>query len=34
MPVRRPFGGRWFDDHTIPRAMIDDLLATPAAAGR
>ena len=30
MPVRRPFGGRWFDDHTIPRAMIDDLLATPA----
>jgi clorobiocin biosynthesis protein CloN6 len=32
MPVRRPFGGRWFDDHTIPRAMTDDLLATPAAA--
>jgi clorobiocin/coumermycin A biosynthesis protein CloN6/CouN6 len=32
MPVRRPFGGRWFDDHTIPRAMIDDLLATPAPA--
>ena len=26
MPVRRPFGGRWFDDHTIPRAMIDGLL--------
>src|ERR1700722_12524283 len=31
MPVRRPFGGRWFDDHTIPQAMIGDLLATPAA---
>ena len=27
MPVRRPFGGRWFDDVTVPRAMIDDLLA-------
>ena len=34
MPVRRPFGGRWFDDHTIPQAMIDDLAATPATAGR
>jgi clorobiocin/coumermycin A biosynthesis protein CloN6/CouN6 len=29
MPVRRPFGGRWFDDVTIPREMIDDLLAAP-----
>jgi clorobiocin biosynthesis protein CloN6 len=29
MPVRRPFGGRWFDDVTVPRQMIDDLLATP-----
>ncbi|HEY6495109.1 MAG TPA: cobalamin-dependent protein [Trebonia sp.] len=29
MPVRRPFGGRWFDDHTIPRQMIDELLTTP-----
>jgi clorobiocin/coumermycin A biosynthesis protein CloN6/CouN6 len=27
MPVRRPFGGRWFDDSTVPRQMIDDLLA-------
>jgi clorobiocin/coumermycin A biosynthesis protein CloN6/CouN6 len=25
MPVRRPFGGRWFDDHTIPPQMIADL---------
>jgi clorobiocin biosynthesis protein CloN6 len=31
MPVRRPFGGRWFDDVTVPREMIDDLLATPVA---
>lgn len=29
MPVRRPFGGRWFDDVTVPREMIDDLLAVP-----
>ena len=29
LPVRRPFGGRWFDDVTVPRAMIDDLLAAP-----
>jgi clorobiocin biosynthesis protein CloN6 len=32
MPVRRPFGGRWFDDVTVPREMIDDLLAVPAGA--
>ena len=32
MPVRRPFGGRWFDDHTIPPQMIADLLTTPATA--
>jgi len=32
MPVRRPFGGRWFDDHTIPPQMISELLATPTAA--
>lgn len=31
MPVRRPFGGRWFDDHTVPRQMIDDLLAAPVS---
>lgn len=30
MPVRRPFGGRWFDDSTVPRQMIDDLLAAPS----
>ena len=27
MPVKRPFGGRWFDDHTVPKQMIDELLA-------
>jgi clorobiocin biosynthesis protein CloN6 len=32
MPVRRPFGGRWFDDVTVPREMIDDLLGVPAGA--
>ncbi len=34
MPVRRPFGGRWFDDHTIPQEMINDLVATRAGAAR
>src|SRR6202012_4545662 len=30
IPVHRPFGGRWFDDHTVPKEMIEDLLAVPA----
>ncbi len=30
IPVRRPFGGRWFDDATVPREMIEDMLAAPA----
>lgn len=30
IPVRRPFGGRWFDDVTVPKEMIDDLRAVPA----
>jgi clorobiocin/coumermycin A biosynthesis protein CloN6/CouN6 len=30
IPVRRPFGGRWFDDVTVPPEMIEDLLAAPA----
>ncbi len=30
IPVRRPFGGRWFDDVTVPREMIDGLRAVPA----
>lgn len=32
VPVRRPFGGRWFDDVTVPQHMIDDSLAIPACA--
>ena len=30
IPVRRPFGGRWFDDVTVPQEMIEDLRAVPA----
>ncbi|HTZ93076.1 MAG TPA: cobalamin-dependent protein [Streptosporangiaceae bacterium] len=26
VPVHRPFGGRWFDDFTVPREMIEDIL--------
>jgi clorobiocin/coumermycin A biosynthesis protein CloN6/CouN6 len=37
IPMRRPFGGRWFDDATVPRQMIEDCLAPrpgrAAAAG-
>jgi clorobiocin biosynthesis protein CloN6 len=33
IPVKRPFGGRWFDDATIPRQMIDDIMAVPAGTG-
>ena len=25
VPVRRPFGGRWFDDVTVPPEMIEDI---------
>jgi clorobiocin/coumermycin A biosynthesis protein CloN6/CouN6 len=28
IPMRRPFGGRWFDDATVPRQMIEENLAT------
>jgi clorobiocin/coumermycin A biosynthesis protein CloN6/CouN6 len=24
IPVKRPFGGRWFDDTTVPRQLIED----------
>ncbi|HUB39498.1 MAG TPA: cobalamin-dependent protein [Streptosporangiaceae bacterium] len=27
IPVHRPFGGRWFDDVTVPAEMIKELLA-------
>jgi clorobiocin biosynthesis protein CloN6 len=26
VPVRRPFGGRWFDDVTVPAEMIEDIV--------
>jgi clorobiocin/coumermycin A biosynthesis protein CloN6/CouN6 len=26
IPVHRPFGGRWFDDFTVPAEMIQDIL--------
>jgi clorobiocin/coumermycin A biosynthesis protein CloN6/CouN6 len=25
IPVRRPFGGRWFDDVTVPQQIIEDI---------
>ena len=28
IPMRRPFGGRWFDDATVPKHMIEDSLAS------
>jgi clorobiocin/coumermycin A biosynthesis protein CloN6/CouN6 len=28
VPVKRPFGGRWFDDVTVPRQMIEEILAS------
>jgi clorobiocin biosynthesis protein CloN6 len=33
IPVRRPFGGRWFDDVTVPRQMIEDLSRPSGSAG-
>ncbi len=27
IPVRRPFGGRWFDDVTVPMEIVQDCLA-------
>jgi clorobiocin biosynthesis protein CloN6 len=28
IPMKRPFGGRWFDDATVPRQMIEENLAS------
>jgi clorobiocin biosynthesis protein CloN6 len=28
IPMKRPFGGRWFDDATVPRSMIDENLTS------
>ncbi len=30
IPVQRPFGGRWFDDVTVPAQMIKELSGVPA----
>ena len=29
IPIPRPFGGRWFDDFTVPLKMIQQLLFSP-----
>jgi clorobiocin biosynthesis protein CloN6 len=29
IPLPRPFGGRWYDDATVPGSMIDELVVTP-----
>ena len=34
IPVRRPFGGRWFNDVTVPQQMIDDIRAIPVTAAK
>jgi clorobiocin/coumermycin A biosynthesis protein CloN6/CouN6 len=34
IPVRRPFGGRWFDDVTVPAEMIEDILHPRSAIER
>jgi clorobiocin biosynthesis protein CloN6 len=31
IPVPRPFGGRWFDDVTVPRQMIEEILTSSVA---
>lgn len=32
IPMPRPFGGRWYDDFTVPPAMIDELPVAPQPA--
>lgn len=27
VPMERPFGGRWYDDHTVPAELIEECLA-------
>ncbi len=34
IPVRRPFGGRWFDDVTVPQQMIEECLGVPVIAAK
>lgn len=30
VPIQRPFGGRWFDDFTVPASVIEQCLYSPA----
>lgn len=32
IPMPRPFGGRWYDDFTVPSDMIEELTAAPQLA--
>ncbi len=34
VPVPRPLGGRWFDDHTVPQQMIDECLTSSPTLSR
>ena len=34
IPVRRPFGGRWFDDVTVPQQMIEENSASGSPCHR
>jgi clorobiocin biosynthesis protein CloN6 len=29
IPMPRPFGGRWYDDFTVPTSLIDELVTNP-----
>ncbi len=31
IPMPRPFGGRWYDDFTVPTSLINELEANPQA---
>lgn len=32
IPLPRPFGGRWYDDFTVPQSLINELVAKPLPA--
>jgi clorobiocin biosynthesis protein CloN6 len=34
IPTERPFGGRWFDDVTVPPEMLADLCGTPCGPAK
>jgi clorobiocin biosynthesis protein CloN6 len=33
VPMERPFGGRWFDDYTVPQDLIDSVCSEPVLEG-